>query len=275
MWLDQYVFPKMTDLEYQLPVYMHATGYLSCQYPIDRPKGFPGFQWIQCTDGEGRLEIDGVEHTVSKDQGMFLYPDIPHKYYPRSDHWEVYWIILSGSQIETIAKLSGMTRSGVYNISNSDILLSHLKNAYSIACSAKSLVGLECAKLTYNLMLDITKCTADNELMNQDTTRLQPVIDYIEKYYAQVITLRDLADQLNITTQHLCMLFRQLLNMRPIEYLNRVRIHNSKLLMHRHRDKNISEIAYMVGFENPGYYARCFKQYEGLTPHKYRGIHGL
>lgn len=35
------------------------------------------------------------------------------------------------------------------------------------------------------------------------------------------------------------------------------------------RKRNISEIIYMVGFSNPSYFARCFKEFYGCTPKEY------
>ena len=275
MLLVQFIFPTMTDLEHSLPIYMYATGSLSHQYPVNRPEGHPGFQWIQCTKGEGVLIIDNKEYIVSPNQGMFLFPEIPHQYYPTKEPWEVYWMILCGSQIESIAKRGGLIKSGVYTISSSEILLTHLKNAFSIAKSGKPLVGLECAKLTYSLLLDIIRCTSNSHLFNQDFKRLQPVLDYIEKNFARVITLSDLSEKLGITSQHLCLLFRSIVNMSPIQYINRVRINKSKELMFQFREKNISEISQMVGFETPGYFTRWFKRYEGITPNTFKSINGL
>jgi AraC family transcriptional regulator of arabinose operon len=274
--IDLAVFPMMTETETSLPVFMHATGYLSSQYPIDRPDGFPYFQWIQCIAGEGEIFTEGCIQTVREHQVMFLFPNQPHRYHALREPWEVYWMILGGYQIETIAKLAGIEKSGVYTIESSSILLNHLKNAYSIAQSGKGLVGLECAKLTYMLMMDMIRyITFGDNSFEQKYVRLQPVFKYIEENYHQVIKLTDLSQIMGITSQHLCLLFRNILKMRPMEYVNLVRINKSKEMLCRHREKKIYEIARMVGFETYGYYCNTFRKIEGITPEAFRRLNGV
>lgn len=54
-----------------------------------------------------------------------------------------------------------------------------------------------------------------------------------------------------------------------MRYVNRLRVEQAKTLM-RTTAKNISEISFEVGFENIYYFSRTFKQYEGVSPAKYR-----
>jgi AraC family transcriptional regulator of arabinose operon len=273
---ERFIFPMITETESRLPVFMYGTGFLSNQYGINRQQGHPIFQWIQSTGGEGALVSDGKTYTVKAGQGMFLYPNQPHSYYPVKEPWEVYWIMLGGNEVERLAKLGGLDKSGVYDISQSEILVNNLKNAYSIANTGNSLAGLECAKLTYSLMLDIIRYTSQSaKSIDQNHIRLQPVIDYIDRNYATVIQLSDLANILGMTSQHLCMLFRNLVKTRPIEYVNIVRISKSKELMYRRREMRIGEISRQVGFQNPGYFCKIFKRYEGVTPEAFKELNGL
>lgn len=276
MWHDRFVQPLMTDMDYNLPIFMHATGYLTSQYPINRPEGHPDFQWIHCTKGEGLLIVDGNKYTVKENQAILLYPNVPHQYYSTSDPWEVYWILLGGLKVSPIFELAGLHKSGVYNLSHSDFLLSHLKNAYSVAKAKNPFVVLECAKITYMLLLDIIRySSAECTTIDQDYSRLQPVLEYVDNHYDQVITLEDLSEILGITSQYLCFLFKKLVNMRPTEYINMVRINKSKEILFHERDKKISDIAQMVGFENPGYFSTLFKKFEGMTPHAFKKLNGI
>lgn len=276
MWEDRFVQPIMTDIDYNLPIFMHATGYITSQYPIKRPKGHPDFQWIHCTKGEGILIVEGEEYIVGPNQAILLYPNVPHEYYTKSEPWEVYWILLGGEKVLPIFELAGLHKSGVYKLSHSDILLQHLKNAYAVAKARNPFVVLECAKITYMLLLDITRYSSSEcPTIDQEYSRLQPVLEYIDNHYREVITLEDLSEILGITSQYLCYLFKKLVNMRPTEYINMVRINKSKEIIFQERDKKISDIAFMVGFENPGYFSTLFRKFEGMTPHAYKKFNGI
>lgn len=45
-----------------------------------------------------------------------------------------------------------------------------------------------------------------------------------------------------------------------------------EMLMNNHGDKNISEIAYEIGFNDPKYFARCFQKEVGMTPSAFSKI---
>jgi AraC-like DNA-binding protein len=272
---ERFIFPWMTEMEISMPIYMCGTGYLSHQYPIDRPQGHGGFQWIQCTKGEGVLETGGQTCRVGPGQGMFLFPDEPHRYYAVTEPWEVYWMIMLGNQIGNIARSGGIQRSGVYTIPESEALLTHMRHAYTIAAAGQPMLGLECAKITYMLLLDLIRySTKHTETPDPKYIRLQPALDYIDTNFESDITLSKLSELLGVSEQHLCLLFRKLLNMRPMEYVNKVRINKSKHLLFRHREKKIFEISRMVGFEDPAYYAFLFKRFEGITPAAFKKMGG-
>ena len=64
-------------------------------------------------------------------------------------------------------------------------------------------------------------------------------------------------------------LFRQSCGSTFKEYLNIVRIEESKRLL-ANTDYSIIDIAVAVGFDNQSYFSKVFKKYTGLTPKQYR-----
>jgi YesN/AraC family two-component response regulator len=104
---------------------------------------------------------------------------------------------------------------------------------------------------------------------------MQPVIDYIEANYNRVITLKELADVIKISPQHLCLLFKNTYKMRPFEYLNKVRISKSKDLMFAGGDLQIDNLAQMVGYDSSSYFCAVFKEIEGISPGKFKKLHGI
>ena len=103
------------------------------------------------------------------------------------------------------------------------------------------------------------------------TAALADVLQYIEKNYSGQIKLGDMAQTAGITEQHLCRLFKKNFQMRPMEYLAKVRIQHAKEML-VYSEKNISEIARAAGFPDNSYFSALFKKYEGTTPGEYRGI---
>lgn len=271
------LFPIITETERQLPFYVTGVGCNYLQEDIKREEGYPAFQWIQCHKGEGRLLLDGNIYSVKPQQGMFLYPGIPHQYYAVDEPWEVDWIGFDGQQMESVIKAIGFSESGVFYVNQADLLLNKIRRVLAIAQSGLPFNGLECSVIVYEIILDLfkyTSCNQDDSISRQHL-RMQPVIDYIETNYSGIITLEELAGAIKVTPQHLCLLFKNTYKIRPFEYLNKVRISKSKDFMFSGRDLQIQDIAQMVGYDNVSYFCAVFKEIEGISPGKFKKLHGI
>ena len=91
-------------------------------------------------------------------------------------------------------------------------------------------------------------------------SRLTPVFDYIEKNYQKVIGIEDMAAILDISPQHLCHVFKKVLNCRPFEYLNFLRINKSKTMMFKNRKLKIREVAESCGYHDTSYFCSVFRK---------------
>lgn len=275
--MNQMLFPIITETERQLPFYLTGVGCHYLQEHVNRDQGYPAFQWIQCHHGEGRLLLDGNIYPVKPQQGIFLYPDIAHEYYGVTETWEVDWIGFDGQQVAPVIKTMGLGESGVFYVNQADLLLNRVRRVLAVAQSGRPFSGLECSALVYELILDLFKYTSFNQedSMARQHSKMQPVLDYIEVNYSRVITLEELAATIKVTPQHLCLLFKNTYKIRPFEYLNKVRVSKSKDLMFTRRELQIQDIARMVGYDNVSYFGAVFKEIEGITPGKFRKLHGI
>lgn len=82
------------------------------------------------------------------------------------------------------------------------------------------------------------------------------------------LSIEEFAKQMNISRS---MLFRRLkatTGLAPVDFVHRVRITYSIELLKS--DYNFSQIAYMIGFNDPKYFTKCFKRYTGMTPSEWK-----
>jgi len=266
------VYMTVTDFERKLPIYLTCVGKWRNQYLIDREEGWPDFQWIQCTGGQGELKIGEMKFTVGSGQGMLLYPDEPHKYYAISEPWEVYWISFNGQHAREILKSLHFFSSRVLTLANPDLLLKKLHDLHSVAESSDPMAGLECSSITYGLILDLYRygsCT-DVRSKQQYFDQLAPALHLIEDRFHQALTLGDLAARLSVSPQHTCLLFQLALGIRPFEFITKVRLRKAKELLIREPSLAIAEVSRKVGYENPSYFIKMFKRNEGITPKQFR-----
>lgn len=109
-----------------------------------------------------------------------------------------------------------------------------------------------------------------NILVSKDQQFLNEFTDFIHKNIDNdQLKIDEIASELNLSRSLLYLKLKKIINMSPNEYIQSVRLNYSKKLL-QETDLNIAEIAYKVGFTDPNYFSRSFKQFYGETPTQYR-----
>lgn len=98
--------------------------------------------------------------------------------------------------------------------------------------------------------------------------------DYLTREYDHDINMNLIAEKLNYSPSYLSKVFLQTYHMPPTKYLISLRMQKAKKLMDRNPGYPIHMIGEAVGYDDPGYFSRIFKKYEGVSPQKYRGGSG-
>jgi len=79
------------------------------------------------------------------------------------------------------------------------------------------------------------------------------------------------ATRVDLNLPVFCRAFKRATGMTCTDYIALERIRVAKRLLSR-EDLLVKEVAYRVGFENPNYFSRRFKEMEGRTPTSYRRL---
>ena len=99
--------------------------------------------------------------------------------------------------------------------------------------------------------------------------KLAEVVSYMERCYAEPITLSTLASIAGYSERHLARLFISVFGTGPIEHLRLIRLRKS-LAMLTEKSMNIAEIAIASGFADSSSYAKLFRRRFGISPSMYR-----
>ncbi|MBP2280664.1 transcriptional regulator GlxA family with amidase domain [Psychrobacter sp. PL19] len=98
---------------------------------------------------------------------------------------------------------------------------------------------------------------------------VQRVQEFIEDNFDQPIQVSDLATMVNITPRTLNRRFQTCVAMRPIEYIQAIRIEQAKRLLES-GDVTIKSLADQVGYSDLSSFTRLFKRATELTPKEYQ-----
>ena len=98
---------------------------------------------------------------------------------------------------------------------------------------------------------------------------VKQVQEFIENNFEQSIQVSDLAIMVNVTSRTLNRRFQSCVAMRPIEYIQAVRIEQAKRLLESGK-VSIKSLAYQVGYNDISSFTRLFKRATELTPKEYQ-----
>jgi len=99
---------------------------------------------------------------------------------------------------------------------------------------------------------------------------IRTVMSYISRHCSNPdMDIREIADHVHLSPAHLGMLFKQETGITMKQYLNDYRLELAKRLVAGEHFK-MAEISRMCGYASPGYFAKVFKSFTGLTPVEYR-----
>lgn len=104
--------------------------------------------------------------------------------------------------------------------------------------------------------------------MEEQILAVQRMQDYIETHLNEEITLSDLAEASYFSPWHSYRLFRQYLELTPAQYIRRLRLSRSAMML-KSGGRHIIEVANDLGFGSVDGYTRAFRREFGCNPGEY------
>lgn len=104
-----------------------------------------------------------------------------------------------------------------------------------------------------------------------DLTKLEKLLEYIEKNYDKEISTPRASVILNLEMSYFCRFFKRIMGKTFLEYLTYYRCNKAEELLYS-TSLTVTEIAIKVGFNSSNYLAEQFKRYKGVTPSAARKI---
>lgn len=98
------------------------------------------------------------------------------------------------------------------------------------------------------------------------------ITQYIDQHYTEPLTLHGLAEIGHGSPYHLHRIFKKVMNITPVEYIQRCRIDQAcqELITTNH---SMTAIGLNIGIPNTSYFVTLFKKKIGITPAQYRKQH--
>ncbi|MBQ9438558.1 MAG: response regulator [Lachnospiraceae bacterium] len=98
---------------------------------------------------------------------------------------------------------------------------------------------------------------------------MHSVFSYIDDHIKDYISIRDIVDECHISHQYILRLFKDQMKMSALDYIQNRKMMLAKWYLYFENNSTLN-VALKLGYEDGGYFAKVFKKFEGVTPHRYK-----
>ena len=242
-------------------------------------------------EGEAVFQVYQKSYRVRTGEGFLLNRNVPHSCSsPGNEHVRYSTILVRpdflygdfGSDVERKCFQPFLQNSAIpciyltgFDENGKEILqkLNQVEEAFDRKrfCYELKIKGLLCeafAMILYGYRQELTKFVPANL---QELERLEKMLNYLNMHFTEVISLQDLADQVHLSREVCCRLFKKMTGKTITGYLEEYRVNKSFSLVQSGQYSMI-QITEMVGFSNPSRFASAFRKRFGCNPGEYNSV---
>lgn len=274
--LSSYAFNTDVDLvDYSSDFFVNSCGHYKLltfpRFDTVRPAGRADYEILYVAQGAGHFLMDGTEQAVQQGQLVVYRPWQPQVFhYLLADNPDVYWLHFTGRNAAGLLEKLGLLSGGIHEIHGFsgqftdlfDQILRELQLQEEHHLQIASLLGQQLLFLLGRGLQAISKGDPARQ-------RMQEIISYMYRDYQHPLSTQDYANRLQMSKCWFIRSFKEATGVPPLHFLTSIRIEKSKELLES-SPYNVSEIAEMVGYDNPLYFSRLFKRKTGVSPLQYR-----
>ena len=152
-----------------------------------------------------------------------------------------------------------------------DAIESIFKIMYSEVFSNRKGVEETCNYLMLSLITIVLRLadSSGNKKKEEEYQLGQRIKKYIDENFLNDLSIASLSEELGISQYYLMHTFKEKTGYSPMQYIIKRKIGEAQNLL-INTDHSVSEIANMLGYDNPNYFNMLFTKTIGMPPGKYR-----
>lgn len=244
---------------------------------VDRPEGTPEHILILCLSGKGSVTLRRKTHKVEAGDAFLLPPGERHRYFADdTDPWSKVWVHFTGSQAADYRRiLLGKNSSPVFHLRKMDMLVEAFEDIYRHVLGGYTdveLLGLSTACARF-LGLCRLHQQAKEGRHRDASERVVRTIQFMRANLHRQVSLKELAAAGGWSHSHFSAVFKAQTNTAPLVFFTRLRLQRACELL-KTTDDSVTQVAAVMGYEDPFYFSRIFSQHQGLSPKEYRAAYG-
>lgn len=220
--------------------------------------------------GGTKTEIGGNTYELTEKTFLIIPPSIPHKCNPYNyKSWNFRMLYINTEWFKSGFNIESEKIKFDYMKVNQKKFLEIIRLTDDIENKAIDIEN-ESKLLNYISLL----IENDNVDLNEDVSenfnlkRISEITLYLNENYRKDIMLDDLANIAQVSKYYLIRKFNDYYGLSPHQYITNLRINYAKKLLKSKKD--FVDVAIESGFYDQSHFIKCFKEYTGVTPMKYK-----
>lgn len=243
----------------------------------------PEYELVFVKNGSSSIHIGTQKHAYTDGALIFLGGNVPHADFGNKDHLDNVEIVVQFEKEflqEKLKVFPELFRIKSLIEKSDQVLLfdQEIKNRLEAGFSQFEILD-EQGKLINLLQIlnELSRATpskilfdnlALNSFKSSEISRLEETFEYVNGSYGQHISIAEVANRVGLTPNSFCRFFKKMTHKTFIGFVNEFRI-GKAVEFFNENNTNISEAMYRSGFNDPSYFARQFKKYQGMSPSEY------
>ena len=220
--------------------------------------------------GKGVYVCRDRRYELSAGDTFLIYPDTTiHYCADAAEPWEYVWVGFGGLDAKGYVDRTDFSpEEPVFRGRDSEILRGRMEAVYSSFGTAPWEVLEMTAQLYSLLSFLVRSSTRQSGERSEAPDCAQLAAEYIINHYEEPITVEGLAAYASVSHSSLYRRFVKRFQISPKRFLLEYRIERACALL-VNTSCSIQEISNSVGFEDPFYFSRAFKDVKGVSPRQY------
>jgi AraC-like DNA-binding protein len=235
-----------------------------------------GHEWLLCIEGAGFLRTGRRTHRVARGQLAWLALHAPHAHWPDPTHpWTLKWVRLDGGRLDRLSAILSADSQPVFDLPDPAAAANRFDAVMDLLDRRPPGVELHLEPQLSAVVADLAagRLGASPGLLAVDTEMpgVEAAATQMRIYPHRPWRVPELAAEAGLSVSHFYRQFRAAFGATPIDFLRRERVNLAKRRLIE-SDDPVAAIGEQVGYPDPFYFSRQFRQVAGVSPQHYRRL---
>lgn len=240
---------------------------------VSRPYGRPEHVLIVCLAGQGSVKLESHAYHLHSGHGIVLPPHRAHSYAADARKpWSLFWFHFTGRRAKDyVAALDLDPNHPRFWVQDVAQLAEAFEECYSYVLGGYTDADLTGLSTSFGRLLGRCRTLQRSASLRLRLTedRVLRTLQFMRQNLHRTLTLAEIAHHASLSVPHFGAMFHRQLNCSPLEMHIRLRMQRACELLES-TDHTVAEIGDALGYDDPLYFSRLFRQKIGQPPTHYR-----